>query len=74
VADALLHIAFDEGYDGELRTAAQRQVTAAIAASDRVWTFNVNLFEVLRDHDLPADRDKLHALAAETPAGETPGK
>jgi hypothetical protein len=35
----------------------------AIAASDNAWTFNVNLFEVLRYNGLPVDRDALRALA-----------
>ena len=47
-------------------TAGQRQVIAAIAASDRAWKLNADLIRVLSDHNLPPDRDKLHALAAGT--------
>lgn len=67
VANALLHIAFAEGYDAEPLTASQRQVIAAIEASDNAWTFNANLFEVLRNHGLPTDREKLRSLIADTP-------
>ena len=69
VASALLDIVFPEGYDqDEPLTGPQRQVIAAIAASSNAWTFNVNLYEVLRDNDLPASREEMRALAAEAPA------
>ena len=39
--------------------AAQREVVAAIAASDAAWRFDVNLRELLRRYELPVERNAL---------------
>jgi hypothetical protein len=64
VAGALLDIVFPNGYqEAEPLSHHQRRVVGAIAASHNVWTFNANLHEVLRYNNLPADRDRLRAVA-----------
>ncbi len=63
IADALLDIVFpNDAYDGEELKPHQKQVIAAIAASDQAWVFNVNLHEVLRYNGLPTDREELRQL------------
>ncbi|MFJ6195510.1 hypothetical protein [Micromonospora sp. NPDC092111] len=76
VGKALLDLVFPvEAYaEGNPLTGAQRGVVAAIAASDTVWTFDVNLREVLRCNGLPTDRDRLGALARDESSDPDPGQ
>ncbi len=64
IAGALLQLVFgtSEWEEGKKLSQTQRTVLDGIAASDRAWTFDVNLAEVLREHGLPDDRDSLRAL------------
>lgn len=58
---ASLDIAYQLG-DGEL-TDEMRHVLAAIARSEKPWTFNVNLFEILDEYELPRTKEELLAIA-----------
>jgi hypothetical protein len=72
VARALLEIVFPEGDDeDEPLTSPQRQVIAAIAASDKAWRFDAEMTGILRHNDLPIRRDELQALADGTAGRET---
>lgn len=62
IASAMLDIVYPEGYDEEPLGEAQRYVIEAIADSENVWTFNVNMHEVLRHSGLPANRGELRGL------------
>jgi hypothetical protein len=65
VANALLDIVFPTAayQEGDPLTDPQRTVIHAIADSANVWTFNVNLLEILDRKGLPHDTDELHGLA-----------
>lgn len=60
----------DENGDGG---AALRKVMRAIAAAEVPWRLNVNLHEVLEEHELPTDRDELAAAGAEQEDRSSPG-
>jgi len=60
IASALLGLVFDDEREADAPLdAAQREVVAAIAASDAAWRFDVNLCELLRRYELPVERNAL---------------
>jgi hypothetical protein len=62
VAEALLALTFPHGLGAlqiEPLNPSQRQVLEALGKSDNVWTFNLNLSDLLNFYGLPDWRDKL---------------
>lgn len=75
IAGALLQLVFgtSEWEEGEKLSPTQRRVLEAIASSDRAWTFDVNLAEVLREHGSPDDRASFRALLGGKKAPQNSG-
>lgn len=63
ISRAMLDIAFPEGYDGERLNRIQRAVLQTVVQTESVWTFTVDMREVLSANNLPADRLELKRMA-----------
>jgi hypothetical protein len=70
LARALLDIVFPERQaEGEPLTGPQRQVIAAIAASDTIWANDANARRITQEKNLADERHALRALAGHIPPG-----